>query len=298
MVTGEMSKWQRFLRVWLLCVGVCALMRAPTPNAVAAAPSSKRTPPSSAKTANKGPFKRDPRTDRLRPQDVSRHQWQVELVAEGYRDRGERKGFERRSVLVTDLEADTTSGHRPALSLALLAPARRGFNIGGRFRYMGTVGYAERGPDGADDSTRFLLGRQVELLGVLRRVFWFPNTQNHHVGGIRSGHGLNRIYGAVSLETGVSLLMPRDGLRKEIDAHRREGISVWAGPRLGWHVGPTLGVGYRIWDRLFLRAFGGMSFVQLYVFQDADNVDGVAFEKRQRLDIVRTHFGLAIETRL
>ena len=233
-----------FLRVWLLCVGVCALMRAPTPNTVPSPPRPPNGSPSSAKTANKGPPRRDPRTDvapprRFTPPMASR------ACCRGVSRPRRTKRFRTRSVLVTDLEADTTSGHRPRF-LALLARPK-GIQHRWAVSVCGTVGYAERGPDGADDSTRFLLGRQVEL-GVLRRVFC--RIPKPSCGGIRSGHGLNQYLRRYRSRPGVTV-DAEGGLRR---VRLREGIG--QGGPLGWHVGPTLGVGYRIWDRLFLRALG------------------------------------------
>lgn len=94
---------------------------------------------------------------------------------------------------------------------------------------------------------------------------------------------------------GVPLLFPGGDLRAEIDRLRRDDVSVWAIPRVGWLAGGTVGTRRRMTEKLWLRADLTGQYEQLFLFATSQTIDDLRFRKSWRTHSVRVGLQLGVE---
>ncbi len=78
---------------------------------------------------------------------------------------------------------------------------------------------------------------------------------------------------------GLALLVPGREFEGEILRLREQGVDVWNVPRVGWLLGPSVGVRRRMSERIWLRADLMGQVEQLFLFATSQEISGLRFTK-------------------
>ncbi|HSP78388.1 MAG TPA: hypothetical protein VLQ93_07660, partial [Myxococcaceae bacterium] len=78
---------------------------------------------------------------------------------------------------------------------------------------------------------------------------------------------------------GLALLVPGREFEGEILRLREQGVDVWNVPRVGWLLGPSVGVRRRMSERIWLRADLLGQVEQLFLFATSQEISGLRFTK-------------------
>lgn len=96
-------------------------------------------------------------------------------------------------------------------------------------------------------------------------------------------------------QLGLTMLFPGGALEAEIDRLKEQNVGVWSAPRVGFNFGPQVGLRYQLIELVALRLDAGMRYNRVFLFNTAEEVDGVAFEKRWDLNILRYETNIGAE---
>ena len=78
---------------------------------------------------------------------------------------------------------------------------------------------------------------------------------------------------------GLSVLVPGREFSEYIDQLQEQGINVWGVPRVGWLVGPGVGVRRRMSERIWLRADLLGQVGKQYLFATSQEISGLQYAK-------------------
>jgi hypothetical protein len=190
------------------------------------------------------------------------------------------RGTDRRSILVTDETFEFSNGNKLYGSLGFLAALGQRMRVGVVGRYFGAYDYHQR--MGASESETHKLGTLFELAVQAE----YPVTV------------LPRVQMTFGAQGGLAVLFPGGQFEEEIRTLRRQGASVWNVPRLGYLVGPRIGVRWAMAERLYLRGDLDLTWCQTFLYLTHDDVAGVDFEKRRRANVIRQTLGVSVEVAL
>jgi hypothetical protein len=193
-------------------------------------------------------------------------------------DDGTMRGTDRRSILVTDETYEFSNDSKLFASLGLLAQVGERLRVGGVARYFGSYGIKPRMTTGAQAPKR--------KLGTLFEVA----AQGEYVLPLVPRWDLT-----AGVQGGLAVLVPGGQFEEEIRTLQNQGASVWDVPRLGYFLGPRVGVRWALADRVFLRGDIDVTWCQTFLYLTHDDVAGVDFEKKRRANVIREVLSLALE---
>jgi hypothetical protein len=197
-------------------------------------------------------------------------------------DDGTMRGTDRRSILVTDESFEFSNDSKLFASLGVLAGPAERVRVGAIARAFGSYSVKPRLGEGSGPArklgTLFELAAQGEVLIPLAPA--------------------PRLDLAVGAQGGLAILIPGGQFEDEIRMLQDQGASVWNIPRLGYFVGPRVGVRWGVADRLFLRGDLDLTWCQTFLYLTHDDVAGVDFEKKRRANVIRQVLGLSLEVPL
>jgi len=196
-------------------------------------------------------------------------------------------GRERQSIQVTEIDFDYTNDTYFAGDLFIVSEVIDNLRLGGGLKYLGPYEYITAEEAEEDDPNVVRIGQLIELtirVEYLLELATFEKTMS-----------LDLLLGA---ELGMALLFPDGDLQREIDQLQNQGADAWDTPRLGYVVGPQVGMRFKYNDTLAFRFNVAFNWEQLFLFAINENVNGVDFELERRADIIRVHFGIGIEASL
>jgi hypothetical protein len=195
-------------------------------------------------------------------------------------DDGTMRGTDRRSILVTDETFEFSNDNKLYGSLGFLAALGERLRVGAVGRYFGSYDYRQQ--MGMSESQPRKLGTLFELA-----------VQGEYLLAV-----VPRVQLAFGAQAGLAVLVPGGQFEEEIRMLRTQGASVWNVPRLGYLVGPRLGVRWAMADRLYLRGDLDLTWCQTFLYLTHEDVAGVDFEKSRRANVLRQTLGVSIEVAL
>jgi hypothetical protein len=195
-------------------------------------------------------------------------------------DDGTMRGTDRRSLLVTDETFEFSNDNKLYASLGFLSGLGPRLRVGAVGRYFGSYDYRQR--TGSKESEPLKLGTLFELA-----------VQGEYLAAL-----VPRLQLALGAQGGLAVLIPGGQFEEEIRTLRTQGASVWNVPRLGYLVGPRVGVRWAMADRLYLRGDLDLTWCQTFLYLTHDDVAGVDFEKRRRANVIRQTLGVSMEVAL
>lgn len=192
-------------------------------------------------------------------------------------DEGEFVGERRISVQRTSLDADFGNDSMVGGAIWALFEIGDRVRLGPAYRFFGS--YDVRLDDADDDDDAVELGWLMEFTAQLDWVL--PMTAD-----------FDFLLGA---QAGVVLLVPSGDLEDRIDELQGQGIDVFGGPRVGYVVGPQVGMKWNINEMFAVRSDFAVRWQQIFLFQTEQRIAGTPFLFEQRLDLVRYEVDLGLE---
>jgi hypothetical protein len=201
-----------------------------------------------------------------------------------FSDDGDLEGEERRDVVQESDESLAFSSHNMLLgSIWYLRHASEKVRWGGGLRFYGSYEIVEVPEEDEDDEPDpFQLGKLTQFYVQAEWLIPFGEDKALILGG----------------QAGPSVLFPDGEFQDTIDELDEQGVDVWDTPRVGFHVGPSVGARWQLDDRLSIRSDLSIRYENLYLFAIDDDVDGVAYEKSWTTSTLRYELGLGMEIEL
>lgn len=200
-----------------------------------------------------------------------------------FSDDGDLDGEERRDVVQESDESVVFDSHnRLHGSIWYLRHASERVRWGGGLRFYGSYEIVEVPEDDDDEPDPFQLGKLTEFYVQAEWLIPFSDDKALILGG----------------QAGPSVLFPDGEFQDTIDELEDQGVDVWNTPRVGFHVGPSVGARWELDDRLSVRSDLSIRYENLYLFAIDDDVDGVAYEKSWTTSTLRYELGFGMEIEL
>lgn len=196
-------------------------------------------------------------------------------------------GQERRSVQLNEVDFDLTNDTYFAGEIWIATEVIDNLRLGGGLKYLGPYEYIRVEDQEEEDPDVTRLG---QLLEITLRVEYLVELA-------RFGEkmGLDLILGA---ELGMAMLIPDGELKREIKQLQDQEVDAWDTPRLGYVVGPQVGLRFKYNKTLSFRFQVAFNWEQLFLFAIDEQVSNVNFQLNRQVDIIRIHFGLGLEVTL
>ena len=99
-------------------------------------------------------------------------------------------------------------------------------------------------------------------------------------------------------QAGLIGLFPDGEFKREIEALRDEGVTVFGGPRPGLSLAPIVGARWQLDERLALRADFAVHWERIILFNLSTEVENNNFERSWTAKILRYNLGIGMEVTL
>ena len=202
----------------------------------------------------------------------------VLIVGLGFHlDDGTMRGSDRRSILVTDETFEFSNDNKLYGTLGFLSVIGQRMRLGAVVRYFGSYDYKQQMGDNESEPRK--LGQLFEL--AAQGEYLLPL--------------IPRVQMTVGAQAGAAILIPGGQFEADIKMLQNQGASVWNVPRLGYLVGPRVGVRWALASRIYLRGDFDITWCQTFLYMTHDEVAGVDFEKKRRANVMRYVVGASFE---
>jgi len=175
-------------------------------------------------------------------------------------DEGEFVGERRVSIQRTDLDEEFANDSFVSGALWVLFDASERVRMGAAYKFYGTYHYAPEDRDDDEDQVREL-GLPMEFVYLIDLVL--PMTSD-----------FDFLLGA---QVGAVLLVPSGDFERRIESLQDQGVDVVDGPRIGYVVGPTVGMKWNINEMFAIRSDFGARWQQIFLFATEQDVAGTPF---------------------
>lgn len=194
-------------------------------------------------------------------------------------------GTERRSAQVTELDFDIFNDTLFAGEIWLATEVIDNLRLGGGIKYLGPYEYIRKeDAEEEDDPEITRIGQLLELTLRLEYLLELVDLDD--------GMALDLLLG---LDLGMTMLFPDGALEREIADLKDQNVDAWETPRLGYVVGPQVGLRFKYNETLAFRFNVAFNWSQMFLFAIDEKVDGIDFELSRQVDIIRVHVGLGLE---
>lgn len=195
-----------------------------------------------------------------------------------YFDEGEMVGEQRISVQTVDRGFEFANESFVGGYLSLLFPVSDRVRMGMAYRFHGSYDYVNEDRDD-DDAEAEEFGWLMDFVYQLDVVLPMTRDLDFLIGG----------------QVGLVLLVPGGTVEDDIDAFQAQGVDVLSGPRLGYVVGPALGMKWNINDMFAVRTDFGIRWQQLLLFATSQTVGNTPFSIDQHANIMRYEVNTGLE---
>ena len=194
-------------------------------------------------------------------------------------------GSERRSAQPTEQDFDIFNDTLFAGEIWLATEIIDNLRLGGGIKYLGPYEYIRKeDAEEEDDPNVTRIGQLLEL--TLRMEYLLQLVT------FDEGMALDLLLG---LDLGMTMLFPDGALEREIADLQDQNVDAWDTPRLGYVVGPQVGMRFKYNETLAFRFNVAFNWSQMFLFAINEKVDGIDFELSRQVDIIRVHVGLGLE---
>lgn len=212
----------------------------------------------------------------------------VGVGAKGFFEDSKLHGLQQIAVAEVDESYEYRSAGFLSASLWFLLELSDKLRVGSTLDYYGIYGSktkCDRDDCSDFEPDRYEFGRLIEFYG--RFEYRIRAAEKAHV-----------LLGGV---VGFPVLFATGDFREDINSLRDQGASVLGVPRVGYLLGPNLGVRYQYTDYLAFRADFIGKWQQMFLFRTSQNIGSdppIAFRKRWTTGTLRYEFGLGLEVSL
>ena len=201
-----------------------------------------------------------------------------------YLENSRLEGETTRLVNTTDQSFDYSADNYLQGNIWLLKTVTKNVRAGAGLHYYG--GYeAVREPEedeDAEDIDAYELGQNLTLFA---RGEWLVSFADD----------MGLVLGA---QAGLIGLFPDGEFKREIEALRDEGVTVFGGPRPGLSLAPIVGARWQLDERLALRADFAVHWERIILFNLSTEVENNNFERSWTAKILRYNLGIGMEVTL